>query len=71
MTHSCTIESRNYIFRLESASCILCVVRERMQQACARLQHACAHLPHLILRFYGFTSFAREKKLWKLAGRTY
>ena len=27
-------------------------------------------LPHLILRFYGFTSFAREKNTCKLAGFT-
>ena len=61
MTHSCAVESWNKISRLESAFCILSVVRERMQQACARLQQACAHLPHLILRFYGFTSFVRKK----------
>ena len=41
-----------------------------MQQACARLQQACARLPHLILRFYGFTSFVREKKC-KFAGCTF
>ena len=61
MTHSCAVESWNKISRLESAFCILSVVRERMQQACARLQQACAHLPHLILRFYGFTSLCGKK----------
>ena len=50
MSHSCAVGSWDKISRLESASCILSVVRERMQQACARLQRACAHLPHLILQ---------------------